>query len=471
MIYKTQPLKHQKEAVNRFKDQHYGALLCEMGTGKTKIVLDIIKNSMKRFDVIVVAPNGLHHNWGINEIPKHMDGVLTYTWRGPIKSKKGKQEFTRFCVAQDKPRIFLINVEALRTADGFKTATQFLASSPYPAERHMVVDESTCIKNPKALQTKRVLDLSGMVARKWILNGTPITQSPLDLFSQCKFLSKDTLPYKTYTAFKHAFAVETTMTMGHRSFRKIVGYQHLDELTKLLEPFSLHIKKKDCLDLPDKVFTQVAVSLTPEQEKVYRSMKEDCLAMLESGELVTSTLALTRITKLHQILTGFVVTDEGTEVDIPNNRIPALMQIAETTQPLVIFCAYRHNVSQVVEALSKKFPKERIVRFTGDETGNTRNAAVEAFQNGDADFFVATSAAAKGLTLHRASTMIYYSNNYSLETRLQSQDRIHRIGQDQKCTYIDLIVPSTIDETILRRLEQKKELSSMVLDDLIEIIK
>lgn len=471
MIYKTKPLNHQLSAVQRFHNNKYGALFCEMGTGKTKIVLDILKNSMPRFDAIVTAPNGLHHNWAINEIPKHMDNVLVYCWKGPIKTKKGKQAFTRFCTAQKNSRIFLINVEALRTEAGFKTACQFLASSPRISERHMIIDESTCIKNPKAIQTKRVLDLSEMVERKWVLNGTPITQSPLDLFSQCKFLNKDAIPYKTYTAFKHAFAVETTMNMGSRSFRKIIGYQNLDQLTKLLEPFSLHIKKKDCLDLPDKTFVRQAIELTPEQETLYKSMKEDCLAMLENGELVTSTLALTRITKLHQILTGFITTDDGNEVGIKNNRIPALMQIAETTQPLVIFCAYRQNVSQIVEALAEKYPKKSIVRYTGNETDSARNKAVQAFQDGEANFFIATSAAAKGLTLHRASTMIYYSNNYSLETRLQSQDRIHRIGQDQKCTYIDLVVPNTVDDAVLQRLEQKKELSSMVLDDLIEIIK
>ena len=471
MIYKTQPLKHQKEAVNRFKDQHYGALLCEMGTGKTKIVLDIIKNSMKRFDVIVVAPNGLHHNWGINEIPKHMDGVLTYTWRGPIKSKKGKQGFTRFCVAQDKPRIFLINVEALRTADGFKTATQFLASSPYPAERHMVVDESTCIKNPKALQTKRVLDLSSCVDRRWVLNGTPITQSPLDLFTQCRFLSKDAIPFNTYTAFKHSFAIETVVTMGSRAFRKVIGYQNLEQLTKLLEPFTLRIEKKDCLDLPNKTFMQHAIELTPKQQRVYDSMKNDCLALLDNGELVTSTLALTKIVKLHQILTGFVTDDDGTEHAIENNRIAALMQIAETTQPLVVFCAYKFNIKQIKEELTKRFPEKTIAEYHGDVSDRVRNQSVQDFQNGNADFFLATSAGAKGLTLHRASTMVYYSNNYSLETRLQSQDRIHRIGQEKKCTYIDLVVPQTVDDAILKRLEEKKELSSMVLDDLIQIMK
>jgi SNF2 family DNA or RNA helicase len=470
MIYKTKPFKHQEDAVKRFVDAPYGALFCEMGTGKTKMVLDILQNADDVVDAVVIAPNGLHHNWALNEIPRHVaKPVEVYCWKGPIKTKKAKQDFARFIKTTNKTRMLLINVEALRTTAGYSTAYKFLETAEH--EVHMIVDESTCIKNPKAIQTKQVLKLAEFANCKWILNGTPITQSPLDLFSQCRFLHKTALPYNTYTAFKHAFAVETTMTMGSRSFRKIIGYQNLEELTKLLEPFSLRIEKKDCLDLPNKVFTKVAVELTPEQQRIYKTMKEDCLALLDSGELVTTTLALTRIIKLHQILTGFVTDDEGTEHALDNNRIASLMQIAETTKPLVVFCAYRHNTQSIYEALAKKYGQNKVVCFTGGVSNNHRNLAVKKFQDGDANFFVATSAAAKGLTLHRASTMVYYSNNYSLETRLQSQDRIHRIGQNNKCTYIDLVVPSTIDDAILTRLKQKKELSSMVLDDLIKIIK
>ena len=177
--------------------------------------------------------------------------------------------------------MFLINVEALRTKDGYNAAELFLIASKN--QSHFIVDESTCIKNPKALQTKNVLRLSKNANKRWILNGTPITQSPLDLFTQCKFLSKDSIPYNTYTAFKHTFAIEQTMTMGSRSFRKIVGFQNLEQLTKLIEPFTLRIKKKDCLDLPDKVFEKVAIEMTPEQARIYKSMKDDCIAMLESG--------------------------------------------------------------------------------------------------------------------------------------------------------------------------------------------
>lgn len=465
MIYKTKPLKHQEQATERFVNEKYGALFCEMGTGKSKIILDIIQNSKAPVAVLVVAPNGLHHNWARNEIPKHLDKADVYCWNGSPTSKKRKQELNAFYNKESYNKFFLINIEALRTKSGFDFAQAFLAGTG-ASQRHMIVDESTCIKNPKAQQTKAVMRLAKQTERRWILNGTPITQGPLDLYSQCKFLDANSIPEKTMTTFKHAYAIERTMTMGNRSFNKVVGYQNLDQLTKNIEPFSLRLEKKDCLDLPEKTFTPVYVELTAEQERVYQSIKNDSIAMLQ-GELVTTTMALTRIIKLHQILTGFVITDDDKTVNLRNNRIAILQQLAETTTPLVVFCAYKHNVVQIKKALEDF----KVVSYTGDDSTAQKNDAVRAFQDGEADIFVGTSAAAKGLTLTRASTMVYYSNNYSLENRLQSQDRIHRIGQDNKCTYIDLVVPNSIDETILKRLEQKKELSNEVLDDLIEIIK
>ena len=470
MIYKTTPFDHQKKAVERFVDKNYGALFCEMGTGKTKIILDVVQNAKDVVDVVVIAPNGLHHNWATNEIPRHYaKDVNVFCWKGPIKSKKMKQEYARFVKDNTQTRILLINVEALRTLAGYKTTEEFLNSSVN--QKHMIIDESTCIKNPKAIQTKNVLKLSAKADCKWILNGTPITQGPLDLFSQCKFLDKNAIPYTTYTAFKHKFAIETTMTMGQRSFNKIIGYQNIEELTKLLEPFSLRLEKKDCLDLPDKTFSTVSVELEPEQEQMYRKMKDNCIIEFESGNIVTATMALTQLVKLHQILTGFVVTDDGEAISLKNNRVKMLLQIAETSGSMVIFCAYKQNVVDLQKALTEKYGNDSVVVYSGDTPANQRSSAVEKFQSGAAQFFIGTSAAAKGLTLHTASTMVYYSNNYSLETRLQSQDRIHRIGQEKKCTYIDLVVNGSLDEVILKRLLQKKELSSMVLDDLIEIVK
>lgn len=469
MIYKTTPLQHQESALGRFVGQPYGALFCEMGTGKTKIMLDILGNNDSE-DIIVAAPNGLHFNWGAIEIPKHFpkNNYECYVWKGKPTSKVRKQNLERFLISDKRHRFLLINIEALRTKNGYQVAEKFLNTN---RNKQFIIDESTCIKNPKAQQTRCALKLAMMCHKRWILNGTPITQGPLDLFSQCKFLARDSIPYSTYTAFKHAFAVETTMTMGHRSFNKIIGYQNLDELTKIIEPFSLRLEKKDCLDLPDKTFSTMAVELETEQEQAYERMKNDCIVEFESGNIVTATMALTKLVKLHQILTGFVMTDDGQAVSLKNNRIKAMLQIAETSQPLVIFCAYKQNVIQVQEALVNKYGEDSVVVYSGDTVSTSRTEAVRKFQDGEANFFIGTSAAAKGLTLHRSSTMVYYSNNYSLETRLQSQDRIHRIGQNKKCTYIDLVVPKSLDESILKRLLQKKELSNEVLDNLIDLIK
>lgn len=468
MISKTQPYQHQADAVARYLTQDYGALFCEMGTGKTKIMLDILQNSPEESGVLVAAPNGLHLNWYYKEIPTHISEeaiphYAAYCWKGRPTSKKAKKAWEAFLTCDAPYKFFLINVEALRTAAGYDHAYAFLRSLDHSS---FVIDESTCIKNPKAAQTKACMKLSALATRRWILNGTPITQGPMDLFSQCKFLHKDSIPYKTYTAFKGTFAIEQVMTMGPRSFRKIVGYQQLERLTREISHFSLKLDKKDCLDLPEKVWTEHIVEPTPEQTKAYAEMKNLCLTQMESGEISSTTTALTKILRLHQILTGFITDDEGNIHHLPNNRISALKQLAESGQPLVIFCAYRANIDQIKDTLGA----ETCAEYHGGSTKEQRTQAVSDFQEGRKQFFLATSAGAKGITLTRASTTVYYSCNYSLETRLQSQDRIHRIGQRSSCTYVDLVTPGTIDSMILEKLNAKKDLSDSVLDDLKNMI-
>jgi SNF2 family DNA or RNA helicase len=468
MILKTKPFAHQMDALNRFLTEPYGALFCEMGTGKTKISLDIMANGPED-GALVAAPNGLHLNWMYSELPTHwpdeMDTAV-YCWKGTPTTKKAKLLLADFMDSEARFKFFLINVEALRTKSGFDPAKAFLKSR---RSLHMVIDESTCIKNPKAAQTKACFKLGALATRRWLLNGTPITQGPLDLFAQCKFLSPTALPYASYTAFKSKFAVEVSQTFGNRQFNKIVGYRHLEQLSAEVSPFSLRLTKEECLDLPDKVFKTRVIEATPEQSKAYAEMKDLCLTELREGAQVSVTNALTKIIKLHQILTGFVVDDEGTEHMIPNNRIPALVQDAEAAGSMVIFCAYVNNVKAVAAALEEKFPN-RVVTYYGDTKPDARTAAVKAFQAGEVDFFVASSAAAKGITLHRTSELTYFSNPRSLETRLQSQDRIHRIGQDKKCTYTDLVIPNSLDEIIINNLKAKKDIADLVLDEIIDII-
>jgi len=463
--YKTKPLAHQAAAVERFYDQPYGAFLCEMGTGKTKMVLDILGNSTAD-GIVVLAPNGLHLNWDAIEIGKHFprENFAKYCWRGKPTTQKAKREMLYFYEAEADVKFFLMNIEAIRSKSGAKFLEDFIKSC---RSVEIVVDESTCIKNPKAAQTKSAIKLGRLCDRRWILNGTPITQGPLDLWSQFNFLSTDALPsYKTFTGFKAMFAIEEIVVLQNRSFRKIAGYQNLERLKKDIAHCSLRLLKEDCMDLPEKTFQQHVVELTPEQKKVYSEIKDLCLSQLESGTIVSTTIALAKLTKLHQVLCGFVIDDDGNAIDIPNNRLAALGQIAESAQPLVIFCAYRHSVEQAAAFLREKYGQESVVEYHGDIDSHGREEAVRRFQDGSAKFFIGTSAAAKGITLHKAHTMVYYANTYSLEARLQSQDRIHRYGQNNACTYIDLVVPESLDQVILDRLYAKKDLADTVLTDL-----
>jgi len=457
-------MDHQREGAERFEKEEYGALFWEMGSGKTKTILDIVGNG-NCDGIMVLAPNGLHLNWDAIEVEKHLpcSSYAVYCWRGKPTTNKAKVELLEFYESKAEKKIWLMNVEAIRNKSGLGYAMEFMANH---LQVELIIDESTCIKNHKAAQSKAAMVLGKVARRRWILNGTPITQGPLDLWSQCLFLSKGCLPYSTWTGFKSMFAIEEVMMMQNRAFKKIIGYQNLERLKEDIKPFSSRVLKEDCMDLPDKTFMQRAVELTAEQRKVYSEVKDLCLSELEDGTIVSVTIALAKIVKLHQVLCGFVVNDGGETVDIPNNRLSAVLTIAESVKPLVIFCAYRHNVDQVARVLRETYGEDSVVEYRGGTSPHDRQEAVRKFQSGEADFFIGTSAAAKGLTLHRAHTMIYYANTYSLETRLQSQDRIHRHGQKNACTYIDLVVPDSLDQMIIDRLTSKKDLADMVLTDL-----
>jgi len=470
MIYKTKPYKHQSDAVERFHDQEYGALFLEQGLGKTKIVLDLIANGPSR-NILILAPNGLHANWFYKEIPEHFlgDDYEAYCWKGPPVSMRAKKAIKDFLAFDEnvKTKFFLMNIEAARTEKGFHHAWAFLKKYDNTL---VVIDESTCIKNPKAMVTKAVTKLGKDANRRFIMTGTPMTQGPLDLFSQCKFLKETATPYRTWTAFKTSFAIEEIRMMGPRSFKVVTGYRNLEILTEALKPFSLRLTKEECLDLPDKVWTKLFVEMTPAQTKADVELKDHAMTLIRGDTLVSTTIPLTTIMRLQQICSGFVTDDEGVQNRLDCGKIKALLQIAQSTQPIVIFCAFRENVAMIQEALEKEHGVGCCSFYVGGMSSDQRTVAIQEFQTGITRFFISTSAGSKGLTLTKASTLVYYSSDYKLETRLQSQDRIHRIGQTKKCSYIDLVSPGTIDEAILEALDNKRELSNLVLDDLIQLI-
>jgi SNF2 family DNA or RNA helicase len=257
--------------------------------------------------------------------------------------------------------------------------------------------------------------------------------------------------------------------MGNRAFQEIVGYRRLDELNQNLDRFSNRILKDECLDLPDKMYVRRDVELTEEQKRVYKQMKKLALAKLDNGELATTASVLTQIMRLQQICCGFLQPDEGEIQPIDNNRLKELLEITEELQgKAIIWASYTHGIQQIASALRDRFGPEAVATYYGETPQDERQEIVDRFQDKDGPlrFFVGQpKTGGYGITLTAANTVIYYSNSYDLEIRLQSEDRAHRIGQSRKVTYIDLVSPDTIDEKVLKALRSKIDLAGKVLGE------
>tara|TARA_R100000687_G_scaffold79782_1_gene74386 strand:- start:34 stop:1134 length:1101 start_codon:yes stop_codon:yes gene_type:complete len=359
-----------------------------------------------------------------------------------------------------------MNVEALSTKKGATAAFLYLENHP---DNLVIVDESTTIKNRKAARTSNIVKCGKLAKYRRILTGSPITKSPMDLFSQCEFLDREALGHKSYYGFQARYAVIQRRTLGRHSFQEIKGYRRLDELGEKLEKFSHRILKEDCLDLPDKIYMRRSVQLTDEQKRVYKEMKKFALAEIEAGELATTTSVLTQIMRLQQIVCGFLPSDEDGIKPLPNNRLTELLDTVEEIQgKVIIWAAWVHNVQEITDALRRRFGPESAASFFGGTPQDERQNTVDLFQDQTSPlrFFVGTPRTGGfGLTLTAANTVIYYANGYDLETRLQSEDRAHRIGQDKSVTYIDFVADGTIDEKILDALQAKIDIASDVLGE------
>ncbi len=469
--FKTEPYDHQRAV---FRDSWFlasYALFMEMGTGKSKIVVDtvgLLHEVGEVNAVLIVAPKGVYHNWVRKEIPAHLPDRIdraVLAWQ-PNITQKYKDQFKEF-VEADELKIFVMNVEAFSTQKGEQTAMWF--GKKFGERGMMVVDESTTIKNRKALRSKAVNAAGKLFTYKRLLTGSPVTKSPMDLYSQCEFLGKEHLGFPSYYAFQGRYAVVQRRTMGHRSFQQIVGFQRLDELNSKLDAFSKRVLKKECLDLPEKVYMRREVELTDDQRSYYRQMSKLALAQLADGTLVTTNNVLTQIMRLQQICCGFVRNDDGLVREIKSNRLDELLNICEETSGKVIIWAnFVHDIVNIDEALAIRFGRKTVQSYYGSTEASTRQNVVEEFQNPDSPmrFFVGNSrTGGMGITLTEASTVIYYSNNYDLEIRVQSEDRAHRIGQRNNVTYIDMVSPGTIDEKVLTALQNKQNIASTVLGE------
>jgi len=470
--FKTKPFDHQKKAWEDSWAADYYALFMEMGTGKSKVAIDTIGALYKAEQVsaaLILAPKGVYDNWVKGEIPTHLpDDIerMVVRWT-PSTAKKFQEEMKELVYEPfNGLKVFVMNIEALSTPRGTKAAYMFLTKNP---ANIMVVDESTTIKNRKATRTKNIMMLAKEAKYRRILTGSPVTKSPMDLYSQCAVLSSNALGFNSYYAFQNRYALVQKRKMGTRAFQEIVGYRRLDELNLKLDRFSNRILKEQCLDLPDKMYTRRDVALTDEQKRVYTQMKKLALAKLENGELATTASVLTQIMRLQQICCGHLQPDEGEIQALDNNRLKELLEITDELQgKAIIWASYTHDIQQIAASLRDRFGPEAVATYYGATPQDERQEIVERFQDklNPLRFFVGQpKTGGYGITLTAANTVVYYSNSYDLEIRLQSEDRAHRIGQHNKVTYIDLVSPDTIDEKILKALRGKIDLAGKVLGE------
>jgi SNF2 family DNA or RNA helicase len=466
--FKTKPYDHQMTALEKSWNKESYAYFLEMGTGKTKVLIDnlaMLYDKGKVNGALIVAPKGVVGTWYSNELPTHLPDHIenvTVLWQANITKKQQESLDTLFSGGESL-HILIMNVEALSTEKGVNFAKKFLSCH----ETMMAIDESTTIKNPQASRTKNILSLGRETKYRRIMTGSPVTKNPLDLFSQCYFLDPFHLDHDSYYSFRMRYAIMKTANIAGRQIQLVNGFKNLGELSDKLKPFSYRVLKEDCLDLPDKIFIKRQITLTKQQRKLYDQMKQEALAIL-NGKQSTTVNTLTQLMRLHQITCGHFTDDNGSTQPIENNRIKELLSVLEDIEgKAIIWAHYQYDIKNIIKEIEAVYGPGSVVDYYGLTPKDERQPNITKFQDDPkCRFFVGTPATGGyGITLTAANTVIYYSNGYDLEKRLQSEDRAHRIGQKKPVTYVDINAEDTVDEKIVKALRKKIDIASEVLGE------
>lgn len=453
----------------------------EMGTGKsfTAIRAAAAQRAAGLIDaMLVVAPNGVHENWATDELPKHLADVphLVTVYRSQRASTKWHQEALKRAIETPLFSVVCVSYDAFMTLPGKKFCRKFLDKR----EVLFVADESQRIKSPGAKRTMSLLAAAKYAVTRRILSGTPVTKSPLDVYSQMRFLDPDVwhpLGIDRFESFQARYGIEKEFKREIRDdagnvirterFSKIVAFQKIEEIKAVVDAYGERVTKEEALDLPPKVYTKRHFELSPEQRRVYDALRAKFMAELPGGALVTAPRVITLLLRLQQVTCGYVPDDMDTETlhflgDNPRVRL-LLDTLADVEGKAIIWARFRQDINQICAELGPA-----AVRYDGSTSDADRLTARRRFQDPDdpARFFVANpAAAATGLTLTEARTVIYYSNSFDLEHRQQSEDRAHRIGQRNAVTYVDLVASGTVDAHIVQSLRAKRSLAAQVTGD------
>lgn len=475
------PFNHQKDHLAKHVRSTAWGLFWEQGTAKTKPIVDTASYLYMEGEIdglLVVAPPGVERNWNTDEIPKHMppDVALDTMVQVFLTAKKDTKDHARameMLMRHKGLAVMLISYNAFMTQKGKDTVWKFLRRR----RALYVLDESHNIKTPSAKRTKSIIASGKYATHRRILTGTPIAVGPFDVYAQVRFLDEGFWKSKgihTAAEFRQYFGewftrAECQQQLGYDpGFDKLIRYKNLEILEQWLSEISDRVLKDDVLDLPPKLYSKRYFDLSREQLAIYNELKEELLYQFDDGDVIEGELPIVRLLRFQQITCNYVPSgiEDGVfrQIAAKNPRLNAMEEIRdETHHPTIVWARFRHDVDQIMDLLGDK-----AVRYDGMVDDDQAERNKQAFQKGDAQWFVGTAQkGGPGLTLHQAKTMVYYSNSFRLIDRLQSEDRAHRAGMDEHpVNYIDIVASNVpIDNNIVTNLRDKRDIASLVLGD------
>lgn len=476
--FKTVPFAHQLACYEKTKDLAAYALLWEQGTAKTKPVIDTgchLFTLGKINAVLVVAPNGVDENWVKDQIPEHCwEDVLKVSrlqlYRPEKRTTKWHEKEMRQSIYHEGLLWLCVPYDTFISKGGKKYIWEVLRRR----KCLYVCDEASDIKTPGAKRSMSIIASSKYADYKRILEGTPITKDPFDIYNQIRFIDHEfwvrELGIDTFMAFKVLFGMwvkrgneESPFDLG-----TCVAYRNIDLLRSLLAKTGSRVLKKDVLDLPERLYNKRYHELNSEQKRVYKELKDDMMSAV-NGQQITVGLPIVQLLRLQQVVCGYIpvdsLDDEPQPVELLGKTNPRL-ELAEHCTSIyhrqgIIWARFHKDIDLLADMLGN-----RAVVYDGRVPNEERQRNKEAFQRGDVQWILANQQAmARGHTLNEAKLMMFYSNSYRARDRLQAEDRNHRAGQDESVEVIDLIASGTVDTKIVSNLRKKVDVASQVLGD------
>lgn len=435
---KTELLPHQKDAIKKLINLKVGALFMEQGTGKSATAIELFRIRLEKGKV---------------------DRAI---WLCPCSAKENiKNQIIKHAPKEILNRFVICGIETLSSSI---RANVYLLNKVDNEKCFLIVDESLLVKNPKALRTKNIIRLSKKCPYKLILNGTPISRNESDLFSQFYILDWRILGYKSYWSY-------SANHLEYDQYGKVTRALNTDYLARKMEPYTFQVRKEECLDLPDKLYEEEYIEMPDKQWQYYQYIADKML--LEVDEYEPETI-YRLFAAMQAVISGkylkFTKDDKGEEhfrmgEDIFSNptdnpRIKRLLEILPD-EKCIIFCNFVHEIEVIMEILG-----DDAVRFDGTVTIRNRNAALKEFENEKKYLVANRSCAGYSLNLQFCKNIIYYSNNWNLATRLQSEDRVHRMGQKDNVSITDIILYESLDSRIHDSLKRKENLMEEVKNEI-----